>query len=140
MAKQKFNINIFDYLVMLAIIAIGLIVLFAYNNKPNLGERVVQVEIIITDPITIRTILPTIKLAKEVFYSSTKYPVEQVSYKTELDTSGAIDHLDVTLQGPGTINEGDSIFNGQRVYANQKVEIRSDYFAQGYVTSFNYAD
>ena len=140
MAKQKSSINLFDLLVIVAIICIGLICIFSYNNKPFLGEKDVVVEVIVSDPATIQAVLPSVKLASVVYFSSTKYPVEQISYRTESDTNGQIENLYITLIGPGTINVGRSIFNGQRIFANQKVEIRADYYAKGYVTGFHYAN
>lgn len=140
MAKRKFNINLFDLLVLLAIICVGLICVFSYNNKPFLGEKNVVVEVIVSDPTTIQAVLPSLRLADVVYFSGTKYPVRQLSYRTENDANGQIKQLYITLVGPGTIDDGRSIFNGQRIFTNQKVEIRADYYAKGYVTGFRYAN
>ena len=138
MAKQKFRINLFDIFVVVVIIITTLIFFVSYNNKPNLGDKVILVEIKISDLKTIETVMPVIKSADLVYFSGTKYPVKQISYKTEPDSNGLTKYLDITVEGPGNIVDGNSIFNGQRVYVNQKVEIRADYYAQGYVVDFGY--
>ena len=140
MAKQKYRINLFDLLVIFLVIITALIGFIAYNNKPSLGERTLIVDVRISNIETIEAILPTIKTASEVYYSSSKYPVKQLSYDVEKDVSGQIKYLNIKIEGPGLISDGKSIFNGQRIFTNQKVELRADYFAQGYVTGFGYAD
>lgn len=139
MAKRKFNFNVFDLISILIITVFLGIILFSYNNKPNLGMDTVIVEVKISNIETINAILPKVKISQTVYYSGTKYPVQQLSYRTSKNKSGEIDNLYITLKGPGDIVTGNSIFNGQRVYVNQKVEIHADYQAQGYVTNY-YAD
>lgn len=140
MVKQKFSINIFDFTVILAVAIVACIVLTAFYNKPFLGSGIVSVEVKVFDKSTIDAVLPILKTEEEVYYSGTKYPVEQTSYRIEQNASGQVEYLYITIQGPGDISDGKSIFNGQRIYANQKVEIRSDYYVQGYVVDFDYAN
>lgn len=138
MAKLKFRINIFDILAIIAVIILACIGIAAWNNKPFLGSRTVLVEVKISNEATIQMILPKVKLASEVFYSGTKYPVKQVSYRTENDKNGQVQYLFVVLSGKGDITSDKSTFNGQRIYVNQKVEIHADYQAQGYVADYYY--
>jgi hypothetical protein len=140
MVKQKSSINLFDVFVIFVIIVIVFIGIFFYTNRPVLGKKNVLIEVMISDPTTIKTSLSEVQtdLGREVYYSGTKYPVKQVSYRTEKDASGQLKYLYITIEGLGTISYGDSIFNGQRVYTNQKVEIHADYQVQGYVTDFRY--
>jgi hypothetical protein len=138
MAKLKFNINIFDLLVVVAIAIVAIVGVISYSNKPFLGSKNVIVEVRISDVAAIKEALPSVKLASVVYYSGTKYPIKQMSYRTEQDSTDQIESLYITLEGPGDISEGNSIFNGQRIYVNQKVEIRADYQVQGYVADFRY--
>ena len=138
MAKLKFNINIFDVFAVIALAILICVGIAAWNNKPFLGDRNMLVEIKISNEATIQMILPEVKLAKEVFYSGTKYPVKQVSYRAENDKNGQIQYLFVVLSGKGNIASNNSIFNGQRIYVNQKVEIHADYQVQGYVADYHY--
>lgn len=138
MAKQKFSINLFDILVAIAVIAIALIGVLAWNSKPFLGNKNVLVEVRFSDPVLINSALPKVMTAKEVFYSGTKYSVQQISYRTENDASGQTKYLFVTLRGLGDISDNDSIFNGQKTFVNQKVEIHADYQLQGYVVDYRY--
>jgi hypothetical protein len=140
MVRRKFNLNIFDLFVVAAILAVLSIVLFSYSNRPYLGSRTVQVELKVSGAETIQAILPGVETTDEIYYSGTKYPVKQVSYRAEADYSGQINNLYIIIQGPGDITSEKSIFNGQRIYLNQKAEIHSGYQAQGYVVDFYYAD
>lgn len=138
MAKLKFNINIFDIFVVLLIVLIGFVGILSCDSEPFLGDKSLLVEIKISNEATIEAILPKIKLTDTVYYSGTKYPIKQVSYHVEQDFNGKVQNLYLTVQGLGDIDEGNSIFNGQRIYLNQKVEIRGDYQVQGYVVDFRY--
>lgn len=138
MVKRRFRVNIFDILIVVAVIAVVLIGVVSWNNKPFLGDKNVLVEVRFSDPGLINSALPKIMTAKEVFYSGTKYPVQQVSYRIENDVNGQIKYIFVTLRGLGSIIDGNSIFNGQRTYINQKVEIHADYQLQGYVVDYRY--
>lgn len=132
MVKQKFKINLFDIFTIVIIALVLLIAVFSYNNQPYLGKKNIQVVIKISDDSVINRVLPELDKTKEVFYSGTKFPVKQVSYKTKND------ELYIIVSGLGDIKENDSIFNGQRIFLNQKVELRSDYFVQGYVVDYYY--
>jgi hypothetical protein len=138
MAKRRFKVNWFDGFVIVVLLLACLIAVFALNNKPYLGEKTMLVKVKIDNEQTVKTIMPKVVEAGEVYFSGTKYPVKQASYETHVNTSGAIDEVYVTLSGLGQIKENDSIFNGQRIYVNKKVEIRNDYFAQGYVVDYRY--
>lgn len=139
MAKRKLKINPFDLIIVIFIIVLALIFGVSINNKPNLGSKVVDVEVKISNEDTINSILPKVKTSQVVYYSGTKYPVKQISYRIENNSSGQVKNLFIKLQGMGEIIDGQSIFNGQRIYLNQKVEIHSDYQVQGYVVNY-YAD
>lgn len=138
MVKRRFRVNIFDILIVMAVIAVALIGVASWNNKPFLGDKTVLIEVRFSDPVLINSALPKIMIAKEVFYSGTKYPVQQVSYRTENESNGQMKYLFVTLRGLGNISGNDSIFNGQRTYINQKVEIHADYQLQGYIADYRY--
>lgn len=138
MAKRKFSINLFDILAVVIFVSIICIGALSYFNKPFLGEKDMLVEIKISNTETIEAVLPNIKLNDPVYYGGTKYPVTQYSYRTEKDANGQLVYLYVVLKGPGTVSGEGSIFNGQRIYINQKAEIRDNYQVQGYVTDFRY--
>jgi hypothetical protein len=138
MVKRKFKLNILDAIAVLLIVATACIGLVSYHSKPFLGDKNVLVEVKISNAETIDAVLPKVREAKEVYYSGTRYPVEQTSYRTEDDSSGHIKYLYITLIGLGKVSDKGSIFNGQRIYVNQKVEIRSEYQAQGYVVDYRY--
>lgn len=140
MAKLKLKINIFDLIALVALIVATFFVFSAWNHKPFLGSKNVLVEIRVSNQPSISALLPKISSQGTVFYSGTKYPVKQVSFRTTNDDSGKIEFLYITIQGPGDIVEGDSIFNGQRIFINQKTEIRGDYQAQGEITDFHYVN
>ena len=138
MAKQKFKINLFDIFAVIVLVSIICIGALSYFNKPFLGEKDMLVEIKISNTETINAILPKVVTSKTVYFSGTKYTVKQASYRIENGVNGQAQYLYVTVEGLGTIFDDGSIFNGQRIYVNQKVEIRSDYQAQGYVVDFRY--
>lgn len=140
MGKSKFRINVFDAIALIAIVSFVLVVALSWNNKPYLGSRNVSVEVMVTARNTIKAVLPKMESAEIVFYSGSKYPVKQISYRTENDAYGQIKYLYITVEGLGDIASGKSIFNGQRIYINQKVELRGDYQVQGYVTDYHYED
>jgi len=121
--------------VVAIVVAIGFM---SYSSKPFLGDTNLLVEVMISDPTTIKAVLPMVGTTKKVYYSGSKYQVEQISHNTEQNNDGTVKYLYITLRGLGKISDGASIFNGQRIYNNQKVEIRSDYQAQGYITDFYY--
>lgn len=136
MAKPKFKINFFDILAI-ALVTLGVLIgLASFRNKPYLGSSTVSVEIKISNSDTIAAILPKVETSKIVYFSGTKYPVRQKSYRAIQDSSGKVIDLYITLQGLGDISSKGSIFNGQRIYINEKAEIRADYQVQGYIVSF----
>lgn len=137
MAKQKLKINLFDVIFGLAILLVVLIAGFAYDNRINLGKKSMLIVVQIPDDAVIDRIMPELDFTKEVYYSGSKYPITQMGYWLVNDATGGQD-LNISLSGMGEIKDGDSIFNGQRIFINQKVELRSDYFAQGYVIEFRY--
>lgn len=138
MAKRKFKINIFDVFVVFVLILFGLIFLLSNNNKLDLGNKKVLVDVVINDQSTIENIKNYVKNGGQVFYNSTKYPVTMKSYLMQYSPNSVTMHL--TLEGYGDISDNNMIFNGQRIFANQKVEIRSDFFAQGRVVKVYYAN
>lgn len=140
MDKLKFRVNIIDVIAVLAIVLFAMVIALSWNNKPYLGSKNVSVEVMVTARNTINAVLPKMESAETVFYSGSKYPVKQVSYRTENDVYGQIKYLYITVEGLGDISSGKSIFNGQRIYINQKVELRGDYQVQGYVTDYHYED
>ena len=140
MVKRKFNINLFDIFAVIALVIVIFIGALAYFNKPFLGAKNMLVEVKISNTETIEAILPKVATSKTVYFSGTKYTVNQKSYRIENDASDKPQYLYITLEGLGKVSDDDSIFNGQRIYVNQKVEIRSDYQAQGYITDFHYED
>jgi hypothetical protein len=110
----------------------------AFNNRSFLGSKNLLVELKISNTDTINSILPKVETSSTVYYGGSKYPVTQDSYRIIKDEDGDNLYLYITLRGLGDISSGNSIFNGQRVYLNQKTEIRSDYQVQGYVADFYY--
>lgn len=142
MVIKKLRVNLFDIIVFLAILVLIAIVAFGWNNTPYLGNHNLLVSVKTIDSQSIKNILSQVEESnnKQVFYSGTEYPVIQKSYSISKNSNGEIDELTVVLDGLGDITDNNSIFNGQRVYDNQKVEIRSDYYIQGFVTDFRYED
>jgi hypothetical protein len=137
MAQQKFKINLFDAIVGLAIVLIVAVLAFSYDNQVDLGSKPMLIVVQISDDEVISRIMPKLDFTSEVFYSGSKYPITQRGYWLVNDETGGQD-LNITLSGMGEIKEGNSIFNGQRIFINQKVELRSDYFAQGYIIDYRY--
>jgi hypothetical protein len=136
MVKQEFRFNVFDIVALVVAILLIVLVIVGWNNKPYLGSKKMLVTVQVTDRQTIDNVKGVVidYNGKTVFYSGTKYAVTQSSFQLMSD------RLLIVLEGLGDISDNSSIFNGQRVYINQKVEIRSDYFVQGYVTDFKYVD
>ncbi len=140
MAKQKLQINIFDVFIVVAIVLAISFFAVAFSNKPYLGTKNVAIEVRISDGFTIESIADKLKNKATVFFSGTKYPVSQSAYRFEYDENNKIKYIFIKLEGLGDIVEGNSIFNGQRIYVNQKVEIHGDYWAQGYISDYKYED
>lgn len=140
MFKRKNKVNIFDiFVVTVLVLAISFFVV-AFNNKPYLGSKNVAVEVRVSDAFTIESISNKLKNQATVFFSGTKYPVAQSAYRFEYDANNQIKYIFIKLEGLGDIAENNSIFNGQRIYINQKVEIHGDYWAQGYISDYKYED
>ena len=135
MVKQKTKLNLFDIVIAVIVIAFIIIVAASYNNQHNLGDNTVFVEVKISDQETIENVTDKLEVSDEVYFSGTKYPVEIVNLTLEQGRGESV-ILYITLMGPGEVIEGKSIFNGQRIYLNQKVEIRADYFIQGLITNY----
>jgi len=58
----------------------------------------------------------------------------------EIDASGRVKTLDITVAGKGEIVEGKYIFNGSRILVGQKAEIHGTYWAQGFIKEVRYAN
>ena len=140
MARLKFKINLFDVAIIVVIVLAIVVTVFALYSKPNLGGKTMLVDISVTQDSVVALVAPQVKSAKEIFYSGTRYPILQDSVKLTKSPVDQSDDLTITVRGLGNITDNNSIFNGQRVYVNQKVELRGDYQVQGYVTGFRYAD
>lgn len=142
MAKNKVKLNVIDILVIVSVILLGLAVYLGRNNTPYLGTRTVVAEVEIMDVNIINRILSTVKAenGKTIFYNSSKYPVKQESFNIVRDESGSIEKMTIDLSAPGDVVRDRSIFNGQRIYVNQKVEIRGDYYVQAYISGYHYED
>lgn len=140
MAILKNKVNIFDIFIAIVLVLAAVFLIFSYNNKPYLGSKNVSIEVRVSDGFTIESINKKLKDNVQVFFSGTKYPVIQDSHRFEYDNLGGIKYIFIKLKGLGDINDGKSIFNGQRIYINQKVEIHGDYWAQGYIVDYKYED
>ena len=135
MAKQKFKINLFDLFAIFIVVAFCVIFCVAHKNQTYLGSRNVLVEVHVTDNnIMVKSALPMIKKDPAVYYGGTQYTVKTISY------NGTDDDFYITVEGLGDIKTGESTFEGQRIYVNQKTELRGDYSLQGYVTKFYYSN
>lgn len=137
MAKLKSKINLFDAFMLTAVILLGICAALSWNNRVDLGDEAMLIVVQVKDDAVIDRIMPELDFTKEVYYSGSKYPITQKGYWLVDDETGGED-LNITLSGMGEIKDGDSTFNGQRIYLNQKVELRSDYFAQGYIVDYRY--
>lgn len=137
MVKSKLKINLFDLIVSVLLLLVVFVVVFAYKNEPNLGSRPLLVVVQVKDDEAIERVMSELDYTDEVYFNSSKYPINQKGYWLVDDEDGGKDLL-ITLAGMGDIKESDSIFNGQRVFINQKIELRSDYFIQGYVVEYKY--
>jgi hypothetical protein len=137
MVKFKPKINLFDLIITVIVLLAIFVVLFAYENRPHLGSKPMLIVVQIKDDDAINRVMSELDFTEEVYFNSTKYPIIQRGYWLVDDETGGQD-LNITLSGMGDIEDGNSIFNGQRIFINQKVELRSDYFVQGYVIEYRY--
>ena len=140
MARRKLRINLFDLMFVAILVLAVITVAIGWGNKRSMGSRQMIVTVEISDQQAIDNILPVVERSDnhQVFYAGSNNMVLQKSHVVLYNAVGDIDRLDVTLRGLGDIDENASIFNGQRIYANQKTEIRSDYYMQGFVADFRY--
>lgn len=127
------KINIFDVLIILFIsLFLVLAGLFYFYKK----EEVVGKPSLLTVRVYQNhdDIAPKVKQEKTVYFDSLDKSLEQVSVKEYPK------YLDITIKGEGVLDDGRTIFEGQRVLVGQKAEIHSSYFAQGVITEIRYAD
>ncbi len=139
MAKRKYKLNFFDIIVLTIILLGAVVIAVAYDNKPYLGSKMVNVQVVVTDQPTIENIKSKLDGSKNLFIDSDHYPVEQVSYELITGADGAL-RLFIKLRALGDIRQDKSILLGQRIYANQKVILKGDYSATGYITDYSYED
>lgn len=140
MVKPKFNINIFDILCIVAILTIAIVIGLARSNQPYLGSRMVVAVIQVTDEDTVNNIASKLQQASQVYIGSNHYSASQLSADISTDVNTGKKQAVIKIGGLGEISNNKSIFLGQRIYANQEVQIRSNYLAKGYVTDFYYED
>lgn len=140
MVKPKFSINIFDVLCIVAILTIAIVIGLARSNQPYLGSRTVVAVIQVTDEGTVNNIASKLQQASQVYIGSNHYFASQLSADITTDSNTGEKQAIIKISGLGEISNNKSIFLGQRIYANQEVQIRSNYLAKGYVTDFYYED
>jgi len=138
MVKPKYRINIFDVLCIVAILSIAVVVALARNNQPYLGSRTVVAVIQVNDEGTVDNIASKLQQASQVYIGSNHYFASQLSADVTTNASTGKKQAIIKISGLGDISNNKSIFLGQRIYANQEVQIHSNYFAKGYVTDFYY--
>lgn len=126
------KLNLFDGLV-LAIVVVMIFVIglsFAVKNENTGKETLVKIKV----EREADAVYPEAQKLGEVYFDSTNKPVKAVKAEKK---SGFVE---ITLSGPGQIENNRYIFNGQRVLVGQKAEIHGTYFAQGVITEVKYAD
>ncbi len=141
MAKLKFNVNIFDVFVVIVLFLIATVIVIGWNNKTYLGSHKVQVDISIPNFDTATTVLPSIKNNNDqkMFFSGSSDQVTQRNVLVD-SNEGKIKSIVITVEGMGDIGTDESIFNGQKIYIDQKVDLRGNYYTPGYVIGYKYVD
>ena len=139
--KRKFGkINIIDALVAAILFLILLMFVFALKSSNAISGKRTLVTMHIVDPELSKLVYPeAVKLGK-VYLNSVNVPVEMVGIDKEIDASGRVKTLDITVAGKGEIVEGKYIFNGSRILVGQKAEIHGTYWAQGFIKEVRYAN
>lgn len=138
MARLKFKLNLFDIILLTAILLIVLLISLGWDNQPYLGSRDMIVTVKIDDGNTINNIRSQLVESGELCLDSYRYCGEQVEAKIINPDGVSPTYVLVTIKGVGDINEDKSIFMGHRVYANQLVQLRGNYVADGRITDFYY--
>lgn len=130
MAKPKLKINLFDLLVIIAILIISVVSVFSWNNEPYLGSRNMIVTVKIIDENTIENIVSKLDENQRICIDSNRYCATQNGFEF------VDDYLLVKISGIGDINGDRSIFLGKKIYANQEVKLRGNYTADGFVVDY----
>lgn len=139
MANPKYKFNKLDIFIFFALFLILLVIGIAWGNKPYLGDDNLLVVVKINDTNTIDNIMPKVEQAKKVCIDSERYCADQISAMVVRPNDGA-DYVAVTLKGLGYIKGDKFIFLGHKIYANQEVQLRGDYLANGRITDFYYEE
>jgi hypothetical protein len=122
-------IKALDLVVLALLLFLGL--LFLLPQKQISSHRVLLKYETSRD---VSAIAPVATKTKEIYFDSEKDPVKVISAILKGDK------LEVTLEGPGSVESGKLVFNGLRVMIGQKAELHGDFWSQGVITEIKYAD
>lgn len=143
MAKPKFKINLFDAFFIVFLLLVGLTFVLSWNNEPYLGEKEIIVDVLIDDPAVVSSISSQLSQNKVVYIDSHRYCGRQVKseiFVEHLAVGNDVTYALISIKGLGSITKDRSSFLGHRIYANQEVQLRGNYSANGRITDFYYED
>lgn len=124
---MKIKLKFFDILIFLSLVLIFAV----FFMKPL---KIESVSTLVTVKIPRNEVENEIEKDGEIFLNSVNEPVKIERYQV------VGDHILITLEGAGLIEENRYIFNGQRVLVGQKAELHGKFWAQGIITEVKYAD
>lgn len=138
MAKQRFRTNLFDIIFVIMAILLAVAAALSWNNQPYLGSKTVIVVIEVDDNYTFDNIKSKLSQSVGVYLNSNHYQAVQRSYEVKFDSITEKNQLYITISGLGSIEANKSILLGNRIYANEQVELHGDYYAKGRIVDFYY--
>ena len=138
MAKSSFKVNVFDAICVAFVVLVLVICGIAWKNQPYLGSDNVLVTVKITDSDTIGNISSQLGQAGTVCVDSNRYCGTQVDSNIFVPVGTGASFATVVIRGLGDISKDKSIFLGHRIYANQVVQLRGNYVADGTIIDFKY--
>lgn len=139
-SKSKSKFSALDVMLVLAFFLALLVIGLSWDHQPYLGSKNMLVTVRINDAGAIDNISAKMSEAKKVCIDSQRYCAEQVSSMLVKPADGEANYVVVIMRGLGDVKDSESIFLGHRISANQEVQLRGDYVADGYVTDFYYED
>ena len=141
MEQQKSinKFNIFDGFIVSLLTVFLFFVVISFTNHRYLEKDSLNITVKITDAETINNINGKIKIGQNVYINGINYPVTTKSFLKSFNKDGSQTML-IVFNGFGKHSDDRTIFLGQRILINQKIEIHGNYIAQGYLTKIEYAN
>lgn len=133
------KINFLDLIVIIAVVLLGAIFALGKIYESPVPKSNVIVRIDVNSAEQVSQISDEAAKEKTVYLNSVNTPVKVKEVKKLLDGSGKVTGLQIYLDAPGEITDSKYIFNGQRILVGQKAELHGGYFAQGIISSIEYA-